>query len=93
MPEPVAATIDELNQRFSREEIVAMVRERHPKAELAEHSPFMFFSYTHDETYGKPTCQLTEARVLDDYIFAFCGTRDLPDYFVRCLLPNYRGSG
>ncbi len=89
--EPVATDVAELNQKFSRHEIVAMVRQRNPAAAFAARSPFLFFTQTYEQMYGPGKCKETQARIMLDYI-ALCGTGDLPLYFVRCLLPGYRGS-
>lgn len=89
--EHVASNMQELQERFPRARIIAMVRERHPKAELAVRSPFAFFMATYEEVYGRASCEISRARLMREYI-GLCGNGELPDYYVRCLLPNYRGS-
>jgi hypothetical protein len=87
---PVAANLEELRARFSREEIIALVCEYHPKGASYGYSPYAFFVLTHEEMNGPCTCTLTYRRVFEEYLM-FCGGI-IPLYFARCLLPDYRGS-
>lgn len=87
---PLAENLTELAaRRLTSAEVMALVRERHPKQAHLDDKEL--FEHTYVETHGPSMCELTRERLKTEF-HLFCNGGTLTLYFVRCLLPNYRGS-